>query len=236
MPPLTPEEFATLPPGEIVRRLREDLEAQMARIGPQRDVYCRELAFQIDFARLALRDARSALADLDANIQESTAARQALRSRRGDPEHFSLQMQIEQHSFARHSAAATRFWYSIQAFLGAVANISKTLWGVAGPADEARREALRSHLSISGSSPLEARTMRNHVEHFDERLDAWANAGFLSSMNRDFGPVPPERNPETTFLNFDPATQTLSFKNNSISVIEIEAALEELDTKLREAR
>ncbi len=64
------------------------------------------------------------------------------------------------------------FWASIQGFLTAAANISKTLWGAGGRLSEQRAE-LRASLGVDDESPLASTDLRNHLEHFDERLDRW---------------------------------------------------------------
>jgi hypothetical protein len=64
-----------------------------------------------------------------------------------------------------------RFWYSIQAFLVSVGNISKILWP-ASNSSEGRGDQLRNLLAISSQSYLEPRTFRNHFEHFDERIES----------------------------------------------------------------
>lgn len=59
------------------------------------------------------------------------------------------------------------FWYSVQAFLSATANVSKLLWG-SGSSDRQRREAerrrrpLRESLKVPDDSPLRSRKFRNH--------------------------------------------------------------------------
>lgn len=67
----------------------------------------------------------------------------------------------------------TRIWYSVQALLIAVGNISKVLWPP-NPTYECRGAALRDSLGVQEQSPLAPRSFRNHFEHFDERLEAWA--------------------------------------------------------------
>jgi len=65
-----------------------------------------------------------------------------------------------------------RVWYCLQNLLSAAANISKALWGV-NPEIEKAREPLRASLGITDDSPLRSRELRNHFDHFDERLDEW---------------------------------------------------------------
>ena len=65
-------------------------------------------------------------------------------------------------------------WRSIHGLLSAAANLSKLLWPASR--DPVRRERgawLRKELGIDDTSPMRARTMRDHLEHFDERLEDW---------------------------------------------------------------
>jgi hypothetical protein len=64
------------------------------------------------------------------------------------------------------------FWASIQNFLTAAANISKACWGAGGKLDS-ERQPLRESLGIDDNSPLANTDLRNHLEHYDERLDRW---------------------------------------------------------------
>lgn len=66
-------------------------------------------------------------------------------------------------------------WYSVQAFLISIGNISKILWpGNKKSID--RGKHLRSLLGIDNQSVLRERKFRNHFEHFDERLDQWIDS------------------------------------------------------------
>lgn len=66
----------------------------------------------------------------------------------------------------------THVWIAVQNILGAAANISKALWGQGGKFTK-EREPLRASLQVDDSSPLRNVVMRNHFEHYDERLDRW---------------------------------------------------------------
>ena len=68
-----------------------------------------------------------------------------------------------------------RIWYSVQSLLIAAGNVSKLLWSSKRRVSQ-RREQLRSSLGVPDSSALAPRTIRNHFEHFDERLEKWAIA------------------------------------------------------------
>jgi hypothetical protein len=65
-----------------------------------------------------------------------------------------------------------KYWYSVQAFLISVANVSKILWPVR-PEFSVRGDELRTLLEVLHDSPIRPRVFRNHFEHFDERLEAW---------------------------------------------------------------
>ena len=67
--------------------------------------------------------------------------------------------------------------YSIQSFLGACGNVSKLLWPIK-LADKASRAPLRRSLHANNKRSifyryLENRDLRDHYEHFDERLQQW---------------------------------------------------------------
>ena len=71
----------------------------------------------------------------------------------------------------------------IQGFLVSTANISKMLWpSPKGKIATSRNrgERLRAILSVSDIAILEDRKFRDHFEHFDERLDAWAEVHRIS--------------------------------------------------------
>jgi hypothetical protein len=83
----------------------------------------------------------------------------------------------DSNDFAKLKENDIRFWYALQAFLAATANVSKLLWPDKETGDAARGEVLRSVLSIPDSSPLAPpRILRNRFEHLDEWLDKWAKA------------------------------------------------------------
>jgi hypothetical protein len=73
-------------------------------------------------------------------------------------------------------------FYHVQAFLVSSANVSKILFpgairGTQSFKDSCHRRAeeLRTLLGVEGDSVLKDRELRDHFEHFDERLQAWAD-------------------------------------------------------------
>lgn len=60
----------------------------------------------------------------------------------------------------------------LQHFLSHTANIDKTLDPKKG---SEREQILRGHVDLSGIDLKPFRRLRNHLEHFDERLDFWVS-------------------------------------------------------------
>ncbi|PEJ48206.1 hypothetical protein CN692_24170 [Bacillus sp. AFS002410] len=63
-------------------------------------------------------------------------------------------------------------WFYIQSFLTSTANISKLLFGTKNQISISRKP-LRESLGVSEGSVIKIRDMRNHFEHFDERIEKW---------------------------------------------------------------
>jgi hypothetical protein len=111
-------------------------------------------------------------------------------------------------------------WSYIQGMLIAAANISK-IFDPARP----RGQTLLNHYGANLATLL-SRKMRNHFEHFDERLQAFVEAtpGMISDFN--IGPkalVAAAAGEDTTFLrHYDPATGVVSFDQDEVSLREIE--------------
>lgn len=71
------------------------------------------------------------------------------------------------------SADVEATFYALQNLLNAAANVSKILGG-RNVSKWAERQELKDSIGISDASPLGDVTMRNHFEHFDERLERWS--------------------------------------------------------------
>lgn len=163
---------------------------------------------QCRFALLALNEFHAQLADAD-------AARE-----RAQPRYSELsELSHEQMKAAAMEIAMdwpVRAWYPIQAFLTAVANISKALWGQGGTLT-AERAALRAALEVDDSSPIQSTAMRNNFDHFDDRLDTWwkesTNHNYvdLSFGNMAAAVTGEGIGTKDMFRSFDPATGNLVF-------------------------
>ena len=98
-----------------------------------------------------------------------------------------------------------RAFAAVQSLLAAAAMVSKMLWPKpsnfrfdGSPLKEAevvqckttvdRGRTLRTALGIKGSPLLESRKVRNALEHFDDRLDRYFEAGHRMVVDRNIGP------------------------------------------------
>lgn len=123
------------------------------------------------------------------------------------------------------------FWASVQNFLTAAANISKTLWGAGGRLVDSRGP-VRKSLGVTDDSPLASTDLRNHLEHFDERLDRWHERSERHNY-ADFVIGPKESTigglEETDmFRQFDPATGHVIFWGEHHAIGPIRDAITDL--------
>jgi hypothetical protein len=131
------------------------------------------------------------------------------------------------------------FWYSMQAFLSAVANVSKLLWGsgtseAKGREAKERRRPLRESLNVDDDSPLKSRAFRNHFDHFDERLEKqfhdWATEGYVGGISDTFvGDIDDLDIGHLALRNFDTTTKTLTFRGEKLPLAPLFVHLNSLE-------
>ncbi len=124
----------------------------------------------------------------------------------------------------------TRAWIAIQNILTAAANISKALWGQAGKLAE-QRKPLRESLQIDDTSPLRDVVMRNHFEHYDDRLDEWWKKS-AQHNHFDMSALPPDTVKGLAdidmFRVFDPQTSDIVFWGQRFNLRELVQAAAQL--------
>jgi len=145
----------------------------------------REVEQQCRFALIAAEDMKQALQEME-NLSDEMdqtfeeLARRQMRSRGHSGSTVAVVGVQNEFSdwWELHDAVRDRFWYSVQSLLMAVANVSKLLWPMYRKGENlvsGRGEELRESLGIGDSHALLSdRTLRNHFEHYDARLEHWA--------------------------------------------------------------
>jgi hypothetical protein len=129
-----------------------------------------------------------------------------------------LQLALDAHN-------TTASWVAVQNLLSAAANASKALWGQGGKYEQ-EREPLRASIQVPNDSPLRSVIMRNHFDHFDERLDQWWNTSTQHNyVDRNIGPERMIQGPAEidTFRQLDPSTGHLIFWGQKFNVPELVA-------------
>ena len=122
-------------------------------------------------------------------------------------------------------------FYGIQNLLNAAANIRKSLWG-SDAQTAVDRQPLRDSLKTDDQSIFATRAVvRNHNEHFDERIDKWGQ----QSKNKNFldlniGPWKGLVGVEEMdiFRWYDPATGEASFWGDKFNLRELVAEITKL--------
>ncbi len=100
----------------------------------------------------------------------------------------------------------------------------------------ARGKHLRALLGVDDDNLLSDRTFRNHFEHYDERIEDWVDsnnsAGYMDSRIDPFEPTPMTL-PPLFHRSYNPTSRMLSFRNESIDLAAVLAALTEIREKCR---
>jgi len=123
-------------------------------------------------------------------------------------------------------------WSSIQSILVAAGNISKILWP-SRKASAIRGRKLRALLSVDNGNLLSDRKLRNHFEHYDERIEDWFEKS-QSAVYMDSKIDPLESNWITNYhRTYNPLTQLLTFRGESLDLGRLLFALEEIRHKCR---
>lgn len=122
-------------------------------------------------------------------------------------------------------------------FLHHAAAISLLLWPTKGQAAKARATYLKTQLGIDETNILSNRKLRNHITHFDERLDTWAKNSLrhivvdqnIGDMQRAISGVP-----TTAFLrNYNPQTLEYTFLNQPFNLQNILTAINGLSQSIQ---
>ena len=133
---------------------------------------------------------------------------------------------------------AALFFREAQGFLSYAAAVSRILWPPRVPDSSKRQRAnsrgsyLRTVLGIGEDHVLHKRTLRDHLEHFDERLDQWAqettHRGFVDLC---IGPATaviagPAIGRGDFFRVFEPGRKVFTFRGEEFDIQELVTGVE----------
>ena len=137
---------------------------------------------------------------------------------------------------AIHSESdSNEIWGAIQSILVAAANVSKILWPP-NKKYKARGNYLRELLGIDNDNVLSNRTLRNHLEHYDERIEKWFETT-SSAVYFDAKIDPFEKTamslPQFFHRTYNPLTREITFRNESFDLAAILDSLAKIREKSR---
>jgi len=207
-------------------------------------LYLREIRRQCSFALLAFVHMQEALTAENRAVQWVFDRKQEINRMTDEEEKEKAFREWTEERLRITDTSRSRrhdFWYSVQAFLVSVANVSKLLWpSEAKRRDETEQQAerrknrgrqLRDALGVKVNSTIVPRLFRNSFEHFDERLDSWVDSSIRHNFVDDYvGPASGIKGLEATDMmrTYDPASNTLTFQGNKYELSPVLQELAEL--------
>lgn len=98
-----------------------------------------------------------------------------------------------------------------------------------------RGKYLRDVLEVPVNHDLSIRKLRNHLQHYDERLDSWASEDISGYIDSNIGPksghIVINGNFPPVMRNYDPTTATYTFRNDDFSIPNLFAAVMDIRSK-----
>src|SRR5690606_10066275 len=94
-----------------------------------------------------------------------------------------------------------------------------------------RGKTLLELFELDDKSPLKSRVLRDHLEHYDERLDDWSNTSIARNMASDtIGPSNAivGLDPSDTMRWFDPTTLSFRFRGETYALQPLATAVDQL--------
>jgi hypothetical protein len=146
-----------------------------------------------------------------------------------------------------------RIFYSVQMFLCACANITKSLWprfkqGFGETKDQASRRRTRGDLlwrtigttNDSKLRDLDSKDLRNYFEHFDEHLDTWAATSqrhiLVSRCSGAPGTFKIDGIGSGDYMGFlDHSTREVTFQDLKVALPKMYAAVQYLYERIKQA-
>ncbi|WP_338759329.1 hypothetical protein [Massilia sp. METH4] len=181
-----------------------------------------------------------------AAIQASTRAFQYLMERKGVPddstEFATNEVFRNLHSFLAHACNVSQlFWPDApipRHELNLTTPAEKRAWKDAQLWKE-RGEELRRLFGVDDTAAFKDKRLRNHLEHFDARIDEWLSDTTMGShVDLNIGPLELVGAYATdlrdVLRNYDPYKGEFTFRGESYDLVPIHAALEQVYAKASE--
>ncbi|KXI30857.1 hypothetical protein [Paraglaciecola hydrolytica] len=122
------------------------------------------------------------------------------------------------------------------------AAVSRIFWPPGGKNKQStkrahrRGQALRDMLQLQSGHAVQNRSLRDHFEHFDERLDDWAeNSRNRNIVHRLFGPrsaIGGVAIQDSDIIHhFDPATKIFGFRGEHYNIQELATGIDDIYQK-----
>lgn len=124
-------------------------------------------------------------------------------------------------------------WCSIQSILGATANVSKILWP-SSKKSQKRGKELRELLGIDENSIIAYRAIRNHFEHYDERIERlFQGKSSVNFIDLAFNPFKPQKweTPKYYQRAYNQVDRIVTFQNETLDLKEVLNTLESIKGK-----
>lgn len=197
----------------------------------------------LPLGRSSLGPPEATNAEAEGWVEDYNAVRMDPRAARHFFNEIAFQCKLARKAFQEVRLAVSaevndaQFWADVQSLLAAAANISKILWPQRKQSAD-RGTDLRNVLAVKEDSPLQARTVRNHLEHFDERLESWAADPVRLARNvvvdrafLDASGIHIEGEGGQMFRKFDPIAMTVSFHRDEVHLPTLIDAIEALERR-----
>lgn len=133
---------------------------------------------------------------------------------------------------------------SVHSLLTHASNISRIFWPPSGRGQKAemrgqRGKILREKVGLPDEDhPLHKRTLRDHLEHFDERIDHWRETSIRKNYAQDLvGPKGMIQGLEETDMMrwYDPERKCFMFRGENFDIQELVSAIDALRPVLTQA-
>jgi hypothetical protein len=135
------------------------------------------------------------------------------------------------------------FFRALYEFLSFAANVSRVFWDVGIGKERQlgsiRTAVLREIVGLTDEHPLSKRDWRNHIAHYESRIDNWLlNSQRMNIARRIIGPIGQTvsgLDEHEIFEQYDPANHTFYFRGTRYSVNEIHNDLNEIAALVQRA-